>query len=104
VVATEAGGHQLAANIGAYARAQALPLRGVAADRPQQAQAGTTFTDEQLVWLARIKDHLATSLTIAPDDFELEPFVGHGGYGRANGSFAGGLALLLEELAQELVA
>ena len=55
----------------------------------QQTQAGTTFTDEQLVWLTSIKDHLATSLTIAPDDFELEPFVGHGGYGRANSAFAG---------------
>ena len=32
----------------------------------------------------RIKDHLATVLTIAPDDFELEPFVSHGGFGRAN--------------------
>lgn len=70
----------------------------------QQAQAGTAFTDEQVVWLTRIKDHLATSLTIAPDDFELEPFVGHGGYGRANTAFAGQLAPLLDELTQELVA
>jgi type I restriction enzyme R subunit len=70
----------------------------------QQTQAGTTFTDEQTVWLTRIKDHLATSLAIAPDDFELEPFVGHGGYGRANTAFAGRLAPLLDELTQELVA
>ncbi|MCU0269356.1 MAG: DEAD/DEAH box helicase family protein [Acidimicrobiales bacterium] len=70
----------------------------------QQAQAGTVFTDEQLVWLTRIKDHLATSLAIAPDDFELEPFVGHGGFGRANNAFDGRLAPLLDELAQELVA
>ena len=70
----------------------------------QHQQAGTTFTDEQLAWLARIKDHLATSLAIAPDDFELEPFVGHGGYGRANGAFSGRLAPLLDELTQELVA
>lgn len=70
----------------------------------QQTQAGTEFTDEQIVWLTRIKDHLATSLTITPDDFELEPFVGHGGFGRANAAFAGQLAPLLEELSQELVA
>jgi type I restriction enzyme R subunit len=70
----------------------------------QQAQAGTTFTDDQTVWLARIKDHLATSLTIAPDDFELEPFVSHGGYGRANNAFDGRLASLLDELTRELVA
>jgi type I restriction enzyme R subunit len=70
----------------------------------QQAQAGTTFTNDQLTWLVRIKDHLATSLTIAPDDFELEPFVSHGGYGRANGTFNGSLGSLLDELTQELVA
>lgn len=70
----------------------------------QQAQAGTALTDEQVTWLTRIKDHLATSLAIAPDDFELEPFVGHGGYGRANKAFGGKLAPLLDELTQELVA
>ncbi len=70
----------------------------------QQEQAGSTFSEEQLAWLTRIKDHLATSLTIAPDDFELEPFIGHGGFGRANKDFDGRLGPLLEELTQELVA
>jgi type I restriction enzyme R subunit len=70
----------------------------------QQAQAGTEFSDEQRVWLVRIKDHLATSLAIAPDDFELEPFVSHGGFGRANAAFDGKLSTLLEELTTELVA
>ncbi len=70
----------------------------------QQEQAGTAFTDEQQTWLNRIKDHLATSLTIAPDDFELEPFISHGGYGRANTVFDGRLGPLLDELTQELVA
>jgi type I restriction enzyme R subunit len=70
----------------------------------QQAQAGTHFTDDQLAWLMRIKDHLSTSLSIAPDDFELEPFVGHGGFGRANKEFDGRLSPLLDELTQELVA
>lgn len=70
----------------------------------QQQQAGTTFTDDQLAWLTRIKDHLATSLSIAPDDFELEPLVGHGGFGRANKDFDGGLAPVLLELTEELVA
>jgi type I restriction enzyme R subunit len=70
----------------------------------QQQQAGTDFTDDQLAWLTRIKDHLATSLSIAPDDFELEPFVGHGGFGRANKDFDGQLAPILVELTEELVA
>ena len=69
-----------------------------------QSQAGTTFTEEQLVWLNRVKEHLATSLTIAVDDFELEPFVTHGGYGRANDDFAGQLAPLLDQLTSELAA
>ena len=42
--------------------------------------------------------------TIAPDDFELEPFVSHGGYGRANDALDGRLPSLLEELNRELVA
>ena len=70
----------------------------------QQTQAGVTFTGEQLVWLRRIKDHLATSLTITPGDFELEPFVSHGGFARANGEFDGRLVALLDELTEELVA
>ena len=70
----------------------------------QQEQSGVTFTDEQLVWLTRIKDHLANSLVVSPGDFELEPFVSHGGFGRANTVFDGRLATLLDELSQELVA
>jgi type I restriction enzyme R subunit len=70
----------------------------------QQKQAGTDFTADQLAWLTRIKDHLATSLSIAPDDFELEPFVGHGGFGRANKDFDGQLAPVLAELTEHLVA
>lgn len=70
----------------------------------QQAQAGTAFTDDQLTWLTRVKDHLATSLAISPNDFELEPFVSHGGYGRANTTFGGRLAPLLDELTKKLVA
>ena len=70
----------------------------------QQAQSGVKFTDEQRAWLDRIKDHLITSLTIAPDDFELEPFVSHGGFGRANSTFGGHLAPILDQLAEELAA
>lgn len=70
----------------------------------QQAQAGVEFDDEQVAWLRRIMEHLATSLTIAPDDFDLEPFVSHGGFGRANGAFHGRLVGLLDELTNELVA
>ena len=56
-----------------------------------QEQAGRTFTPDQLAWLARIRDHVATSLAIGPDDFEFEPFVDRGGFGRANDAFDGQL-------------
>ena len=40
----------------------------------EQKKAGRTFTVEQLEWLAMIRDHIATSLEIGKDDFELAPF------------------------------
>jgi type I restriction enzyme, R subunit len=70
----------------------------------QQAQTGTSFTAEQQTWLRRIRDHIANSLTIAPDDFQLEPFVSHGGFARANTEFAGKLPSLLKTLVEELAA
>jgi four helix bundle suffix protein len=36
-----------------------------------KAKAGTVFTPEQLAWLNLIRDHIATSLSIEPDDFDL---------------------------------
>lgn len=63
-----------------------------------------TFTEEQLAWLTRIKDHLATSLTVTPDDFAYTPFVEHGGLGRAYDVFGGRLNELLDELTEALVA
>src|SRR5581483_6257 len=35
----------------------------------QQENAGRTFTPAQLAWLERIRDHVAASLAISPDDF-----------------------------------
>ena len=36
-----------------------------------KAKAGAAFTPEQLAWLDLIRDHIATSLSIEPEDFEL---------------------------------
>ena len=69
-----------------------------------QREQGVSFTDEQLAWLARIRDHLATSLEIEPDDFGFTPFVEAGGLGAARRAFGDGLPALLDELTQELVA
>jgi type I restriction enzyme, R subunit len=70
----------------------------------QQQQAGRTFTDEQLVWLERIRDHLATSLHITLDDLMEAGFTEHGGIGKAHQLFGDQLHAILDELEQELVA
>jgi type I restriction enzyme R subunit len=68
-----------------------------------QENAGRAFTEEQVVWLERIRDHLATSLGITRDDFGYTPFVEAGGLGRAAQVFGDDLGPLLEELNEELV-
>ena len=70
----------------------------------QQEQGGRTFTERQLEWLDRIRQHIATSLQITPDDFDYTPFAEHGGIGGAYGEFGDELPELLGQLNQELVA
>jgi type I restriction enzyme R subunit len=70
----------------------------------QQEAADRTFTDEQRVWLERIRDHIAGSLEISPEDFEGVPFVQHGGLGKAYDLFGEELAPLLDELTEVLAA
>ncbi len=56
------------------------------------------FSQEQLNWLEKIKQHIADSIEITPDDFEDTPFVQMGGLGRASQVFGKGFNHLLEEL------
>ena len=63
-----------------------------------KAKAGTTFTHEQLAWLKLIRDHIATSLSIEPDDLDLSPFHQQGGLGKAHQLFGDQLPKLLDEL------
>lgn len=69
-----------------------------------KATAGTTFTDEQAAWLALIRDHIATSLSIEADDLELSPFNQRGGLGKAHQLFGERLPALLDELNEALAA
>ena len=62
------------------------------------------FTDEQMVWLREIKDHIAASLSITPDDLDLNPFDKHGGLGRFYEVFGEQYELVLREMNVELVA
>ena len=70
----------------------------------QQKQAGQVFTREQMEWLKMIKDHIASSLEITIDDFELAPFYEHGGAIKAYNVFDKQLDELMKELNGVLVA
>lgn len=69
-----------------------------------QQKLGREFNPEQMLWLNMVKEHIATSLTIGVDDFELPPFTQKGGAVRANDVFQSQLDEILEELNKELVA
>jgi len=69
-----------------------------------KAQEKTTFSSDQLAWLNLIRDHIATSLSIEPDDFDYAPFAQKGGLGKAAQLFGSDLSSLLEELNEVLAA
>ena len=64
---------------------------------------GGTFTEEQRRWLEMIRDAVKTSLSVDVDDFDLPPFSGAGGIGRAFQVFGDRLTPLLRELNEVLV-
>jgi type I restriction enzyme, R subunit len=54
--------------------------------------------------LGLIRDHIATSLSIDPEDFEYAPFSQRGGLGRVHQLFGEQLPGLLDELNEVLAA
>ena len=62
------------------------------------------FTDEQMEWLRLVKDHIASSLSILPEDLELSPFDHKGGLGRFYELFGDSYEDILNEMNIELVA
>ena len=62
------------------------------------------FTDEQMEWLRLIKDHIAISLSIEPEDLDLSPFDRKGGLGRFYDVFGDQYEAILQEMNIELVA
>jgi type I restriction enzyme R subunit len=70
----------------------------------QQGAVGRAFTPEQQQWLEMIRDHIAASLGIEIDDFDLPPFSQQGGLGRVHQLFGAALPPLLDELNRELAA
>lgn len=70
----------------------------------QQKNSGVVFNTDQLRWLEAIRDHIASSLAVESDDFDLDPFVAWGGLGRAQQIFGERLFPLLGELNEVLAA
>src|SRR5262249_14997353 len=70
----------------------------------QQESLGRRFTPEQRRWLEAIRDHVATSLRIGPDDFDYAPFAQEGGLGKVYEVFGEELYPLLDELNEVLAA
>ena len=62
------------------------------------------FTDEQMEWLRLIKDHIAASLSILPEDLDLTPFDRKGGLLGFYEVFGDSYEALLNEMNEELVA
>ncbi len=70
----------------------------------RKEEGGIVFTSEQRLWLGLIRDHIATSLSIEPQDFEYTPFTQRGGLGKAHQLFGAELPRLLDELNEALAA
>jgi len=69
-----------------------------------QEKRGRKFTDEQRQWLTAIRDHIAASVSIEADDFELSPFSQWGGLGKAYRIFGADLQPMIEQLNEVLAA
>jgi type I restriction enzyme R subunit len=69
----------------------------------QEAQ-GRGFTPDQRRWLEAIRDHIAGSVSMGMEDFQLAPFAQDGGLHRAYALFGDRLPALLDELNLELAA
>jgi len=67
----------------------------------QQAD-GRQFGPEQVGWLMMVRDHIAQSLTIEPEDFDYEPFAQQGGLMGASNAFGSELEGVLDELNSRL--
>lgn len=62
------------------------------------------FTEEQMEWLRLIKDHIAVSLSILPEDLDLTPFDRKGGLLGFYDTFGDNYEKILQEMNEELVA
>ena len=78
-------------------------VQPLGSDQEQRRDAFATFTPEQRAWLELIRDHIATAISIEPNDFNYAPFSQRGGLGKAHQLFPE-LPKLLDELNEALAA
>jgi type I restriction enzyme R subunit len=72
--------------------------------RAQQERGGKRFTPEQVHWLEMIRDHVAQSLEVDVEDFDLSPFAQEGGLAKAVQLFGKDFKPLLAALNEALAA
>jgi type I restriction enzyme R subunit len=77
------------------------PLRPYAAEVQERYE---HWLAEQKQWLDAIKDHIATSLRIEQDDFEMGELQRLGGLGRVYRVFGEGLTKIMDDLNERLAA
>jgi type I restriction enzyme R subunit len=70
----------------------------------EQKKTGREFRADQLEWLRMIKEHIATTMTIEMEDFELAPFFEKGGAAKVYQIFGSELNQILDELNEALAA
>jgi len=61
------------------------------------------FSEEQTEWLRMIRDHITTSMSIAPEDFDYSPFNGKGGLGKFYQLFGNEYETILSEMNHALL-
>jgi type I restriction enzyme, R subunit len=71
----------------------------------REQRAGRSYTDEQLVWLNAVRDHLAVNAEATVRDLQEVPAFGDkGGIVRARALFGARLNEILDDLSDALVA
>lgn len=70
----------------------------------EQRRLGREFTSQQLEWLQWMAEHIAGSMSLEREDFDLDPFAQEGGLLGAHETFGNELDKLIEELNLELAA
>ena len=70
----------------------------------KQKGAGIKFSDEHMIWLRMIKEHIASSIHLDHDDLDRTPFDSMGGRGKMWQLFGTEMDTIIEELNEVLVA